>query len=101
MILAKMSDGRFLTKAIFTSRLGEALSTLGYEASTHAGHSFRIGAVTTVAERGIADSVIKMLGHWDSSAYQLYIRASRQLLAGILKKLVSDDTSTQKKVEVE
>ena len=64
----------------------KALSTLRYEASTYADHSFRIGAATTVAEWGIADSVIKMMGYWDSSAYQLYVRASCQLLAGISKK---------------
>lgn len=93
--LFRTRDGRFLTKAMFTSRLREALSTLGYEATSYAGHSFRIGAATTAAERGIEDSVIKMLGRWDSSAYQLYVRASRQLLAGISKKLVSDDTRTR------
>ena len=48
--LFKWSDGRFLTKAAFTSTLREALSTLDYEASAYAGHSFRIGAATTAAE---------------------------------------------------
>ena len=90
----RTSDGRFLTKVMFSSRVRKALSTLGYEATTYAGHSFRIGAATTAAEGGIEDSIIKMLGRWDSSAYQLYVRASRQLLAGILRKLPSDDTHT-------
>ena len=92
--LFRMSDGTLLTKGIFTARLREALSTLGYEASAYAGHSFRIGAATTAAERGIEDSVIKVLGRWDSSAYQLYVRSSRQLLAGIARRLVSNDVST-------
>ena len=99
--LFRMSDGRFLTKAVFTSRLREALSTLGYEALTYAGHSFRIGAATTAAEQGIEDSVIKMLGRWDSSTYQLYVRASRQVLASISQMLVNDDNGTRGKAGAE
>ena len=54
-------------KALFTTRLREALSTLWYKAATMA------------AERGIEDSVIRMLGRWDSSACQLFIRALHHL----------------------
>ena len=39
------------------------------EASEFAGHRFRIGAATTAAARGVEDSLIKTLGHWESSAY--------------------------------
>ena len=83
-----------LTKGIFTSRLREAPATLGYEASAYVNHSNRIGAATTAAEREIEDPVIKMLGRWDSSAYQLNVRALRQLQAGISRRLVSNDIST-------
>ena len=86
--LFRWSDGRFLTKAAFTSTLREALSTLGYDASEYAGHSFRIGVATMAAERGIE---VKMLGRWDSSAYQLHVRASRQMLSSIARKLVITD----------
>jgi hypothetical protein len=53
--------------------------------------SFRIGVATTAAEWGIEDSVIKMLGRWESSAYQLYVRASQQALAAISRRLVTLD----------
>ena len=89
--LFKLRDGRFLTKDLFITRVRSALSVLGYDKSSYAGHSFRIGAATTAAERGIEDSVIKMLGRWESSAYQLYVRASQQVLSSISRRLVMSD----------
>ena len=87
--LFRLKDGRFLTKDIFIAEVRAALAVLGLDSSTYAGHSFRIGAATTAAEIGIEDSMIKMLGRWDSSAYQLYVRASRQALASVSQRLVS------------
>ena len=79
-----------VTREVFVDKVRSALSILGYDASSYAGHSFRIGAATTAAEQGIEDSVIKMLGRWESSAYQLYVRTSRETLASISRRLVQD-----------
>ena len=86
--LFKLRDGCFLTKNIFITRVREALIVLGFDGAMYAGHSFRIGAATTAAEVGIEDSVIKMLGRWESAAYQLYVKASRQMLASVSCRLV-------------
>ena len=75
------NDNRALTKDRFTLNVRAALSTLGYTASSYAGHSFRIGAATTAAERGVEDGVIKTLGRWKSNAYQAYIKIPRSHLA--------------------
>ena len=88
-LLFLLKDGCFLTKDIFIAEVRAALAALGLDSSTYAGHSFRIGAATTAAEIGIEDSMIKMLGRWNSSAYQLYVRASRQALASVSQRLVS------------
>ena len=37
-------------------------------------HSFRIGRATDLAKQGVPDSEIKVLGRWDSKAFQNYIR---------------------------
>jgi len=70
----RLCDGRWLTKEIFVARIRYALSVLGYDSTSYAGHSFRIGAAMAAAERGIEDSIIKILGRWESSAYQLHVR---------------------------
>ena len=87
--LFKMRDGRFLTKEIFIERVRAALDVLGLDGSMYAGHSFRISAESTAAEVGIEDSIIKMLVWWESSTYQLYVKASRQTLMSISGRLVA------------
>ena len=53
--LFRFADGRTLSRQLFV----EAVR----------GHSFRIGAATTAAAKGIEDLLIKTLGRWESLAY--------------------------------
>ena len=46
-------DGRYLTRDHFVKSVRAALTTAGYKAANYAGHSFRIGAATTAAQRGV------------------------------------------------
>ena len=62
------------TKESFTTRVWSALSALGYDSSLYASHSFRIGAVTTAAEKGVEDTIIKALGRWKRDAFQAYFK---------------------------
>ena len=48
----------------------------GLEQGTWNGHSFRRGAATWAAQRGITDSQIQILGRWRSDAYRAYIEYS-------------------------
>ena len=65
----------------------EGLSVAGIHSTDYASHSFRIGAATTTASRGIQDSTI--IGHWQSSVYMLYICTSRVTLCAISRALVN------------
>ena len=76
-------SGLFLTWENFVAAVRGAL-----EADFN-GHSFRIGAATTAASRGMEDSMIKTLGRWESDAYQRYIRIPRQELAYYTKVLAN------------
>ena len=65
----------------------EALTAAGIDAKKYAGHmySFRIGAATTAARKGISAEKIQTLGRWESAAYLLYIRLSREKLSSVSK----------------
>ena len=81
--LFRRSDGQPLTRSHFVTALRAGLTACGFDQSKYCGHSFRIGAATTAALQGIPDSTIKVLGRWESSAYQLYVRTPRQTLADV------------------
>ena len=81
--LFKFSNGLALTRARFVARVREVLQEVGIDQSKYAGHSFRIGAATTAAARGVQDSLIKTMGRWQSVAYQMYIRTPRKQLVEV------------------
>ena len=56
-LLFEYRDGRFLTRQRFLTAVWEALQTAGVDQSKYCGHSFRIGAATTAASRGMEDSI--------------------------------------------
>ena len=57
-----LSDGRLLIRSRFVDRVREALTKAGIDQSKYSGHSFRIGAATTAAAKGMEDCIIKTLG---------------------------------------
>ena len=80
-------DGSYLTRDRLVKHLRQGLQQVGIDRNRFSGHSFRIGAATTAAQAGIEDSVVKMLWHWKSSAYQRYLRTPRDQLAAISSRL--------------
>ena len=77
-----MANGAYLTRDLFVREVRKALIAAGIDQSNYSGHSFCIGAATTAAAAGIADSTIKMLGHWESAAYQLYVKHLNRFKSG-------------------
>ena len=81
------AEGRALTRDRFVTAVRTALTVAGFDCSLYAGHSFRIGAATTAARRGIQDSLIKTMGRWESAAYTVYIRTPRETLCAVSSTL--------------
>ncbi len=52
----------------------DALDEAGVDPGQYSGHSFRIGAATTAAARGLEDSTVR---RWKSLAYLEYIKIPR------------------------
>ena len=87
--LFRFEDGTPLTRPRLVRELRAALSSEGIDVSKYAGHSFRIGAATTAVAVGVEDSLIKILGRWQSAAYSQYVRIPPDDLADISARLVS------------
>ena len=94
--LFRFHDNKPLTRSRFVEQVKAALTKAGIDSSHYSGHSFRSGAATAAASKGINDSTIKMLGRWKSEAYQLYIKTPREQLAAVTSQLLQDESPTGK-----
>ena len=92
-------DRKTLTKARLVEQVRAVLTSTGVDGAPFSGHSFRSGAATTAASRGINDVTIKMLGRWKSEAYQFYIKTPREQLVAVIKRLLHKDQPPRNKVK--
>ena len=83
------SSGSPLTRSALVSALHTALQQAGCRPEEYNGHSFRIGAATTAAQKGLEDSLIQTLGRWKSAAFKSYIKLQRSQLAAVSIALAS------------
>ena len=91
--LFKLPSGVPMTRPYFVGKVREVLSNLGLAARSYAGHSFRVGAATTIAMVGIEDSLIQTLGCWRSSALAIHQNSKGQATAYVLQISSRESTS--------
>ena len=82
-------EGSPLARHCFSTELSSILHAAELETTHYNTHSFHIGAATLAKQAGISDLHIKMLGKWQSNAYETYITMPRQQLAALSKQLVT------------
>ena len=87
--LFRFSDRSPLTREALVREIRAALQGSGLDPSLYSGHSFRSGAATTAAAAGVPDSLIKILGRWESSAYLRYVQLPRESLSAISSHLAN------------
>ncbi len=78
-----------LSRQSLVRKVRSALTTAGINAQAYSGHSFRIGAASTAAAKGVEDALIQILGRWESTAYMRYVKLPREQLASITQRLAS------------
>ncbi|XP_067044181.1 uncharacterized protein [Acropora muricata] len=66
--------GHPVSRANFTDQLSLAIKFCGLNPARYKGHSFRIGAASHAADRGLSDAQIRVLGRSKSNAFHRYIR---------------------------
>ena len=67
-------DGSPLTRYQFGAVLSKVISKLQLNTACYKTHSFRIGAATWLARKGVSHDAIKAMGRWSSDAFRRYIR---------------------------
>ena len=82
-----LKDGTTLTRQKLVKMVQSTLQLAGIDPSGYSGHSFRIGAATTTAAKGIDADTIRTLGRWSSDTYQRYIQIPCQELAIISQQI--------------
>lgn len=87
--LFRCEDGAPLSRPALVAWLRTTLESAGIDARHFSGHSFRIGAASTAASKGIPDSTIQTLGRWSSDSFKRYIRIPRENLAQISQSIVT------------
>ena len=87
--LFRFADGSPLSRTKLVDAVRSALQGRGVQVAGFNGHSFRIGAATAAAARGVPDSLIQTLGRWRSSAFLAYIRTPISTMAAVSPRLVS------------
>jgi len=63
-----------VSRSQFTSTLSTVFTFCSLDPARYKGHSFRIGAASNAADKGLTDNQIRILGRWKSNAFQKYIR---------------------------
>ena len=66
--------GAPIKRSIFVEQLNRALRFCNLDPTLYKAHSFRIGAATWAAAKGLSDAQIHQLGRWKSNAFLSYIR---------------------------
>ena len=65
-----------VTRSYFSNQPASAIRRCGLSPTFYKGHSFRIGAASHTADRGLSDAQIRLLGRWKSNAFLKYMRVS-------------------------
>jgi len=72
--LLQFQEGIPITAYYFNRHLKLLLQAVGLSSDYSKGHSFRTGATTSAATRGVPLSVMQHMGRWKSNAFQHFIR---------------------------
>ncbi|XP_073439765.1 uncharacterized protein [Dendrobates tinctorius] len=75
-LLLVHDNGFFLSRFQFVSVFRRCLEKGGISSKYFSGHSFRIGAATEAARRGLGAETVKRIGRWESAKFRSYVRPS-------------------------
>ena len=69
--------------------LGQIIQRCSLPPKHYSGHSFRIGAATTVATQGLSTAYLQQTGRWSSTAYASHVRPDASAIIKAQRSLKS------------
>ena len=82
-------DDRALDRVTLVNHIKQLATSLGLDSSRYSGHSLRIGGATSAAKAGLSQWQIKLLGQWNSQAYQVYIKQDPRACADLAARMAA------------
>ena len=83
-------DGRALDHLMLVKYIKAMVAKLELNPFRYSGHSLCIGGATSEVQAGLSQWQIKLLGHWNSQAYQLYICQDQLACAGFATHMAAN-----------
>ena len=83
-------NNRALDRVTLVNHIKRLATSLGLDSSRYSGHSLRIGGATSATEAGLSHWQIKLLGHWNSQAYQTYIKQDPLACADLAARMAAN-----------
>ena len=85
----KIND-RALDRVTLVTHIKHLATSLGLDSSRYSGHSLHIGGATSATKAGLSQWQIKMLGRWNSQAYQVYIKQEPRACADLAAHMAAN-----------
>ena len=83
-------DSRALDHITLVRHIKDITTQLGLDPSRYSGHSLHIGGATSVAQARLSQWQIKLMGWWNSQAYQVYIKHDPLEYAGLAAHMAAN-----------
>ncbi len=81
------SDGSIFTRHMCIELTKLLASRLGHDPAQYSGHSYRKGGATSLANAHVPDSVIKVMGRWESFSFALYVSTPPHIIQEAGKRM--------------
>ena len=81
---------RDLDRMTLVNHIKNIVSQFGLDPSRYSGHSLHIGGATSVAQAGLSQWQIKLMGCWNSQAYQVYIKQDPIACADLAARMAAN-----------
>lgn len=84
-----LKDRSVLSREKLVTAIGSALQSAGVDARNYTG-TVSVSVLPLQLKSCLEDSVVKMMGRWESTAYQQYIQTPTETVASLSAHLVQD-----------